>query len=63
MPKMKTVKSAAKRFRVKKTAVKRGAAFRSHILTKKSPQKMRNLKSPKTVHSANIDSVNAMLCK
>jgi hypothetical protein len=23
---------------------------------------MRNLKSPKTVHSANIDSVNGMLC-
>ncbi len=62
MPKMKTVKSAAKRFRVRKSSVKRGAAFRSHILTKKSPQKMRNLKSPKSVHSANIDSVNAMLC-
>ncbi len=62
MPKMKTVKSAAKRFKVRKTSIKRGAAFRSHILTKKSPQRIRNLKSPKTVHSANIDSVNAMLC-
>ncbi len=62
MPKMKTVKSAAKRFKVRKSSIKRGAAFRSHILTKKSAQKMRNLKSPKTVHSANIDSVNAMLC-
>jgi large subunit ribosomal protein L35 len=62
MPKMKTVKSAAKRFKIRKNSVKRGAAFRSHILTKKSPQKIANLKSPKVVHSANIDSVNAMLC-
>lgn len=62
MPKMKTVKSAAKRFKLRKNSIKRGAAFTSHILTKKSPQKMRNLKSPKTVHSANIDSVKKMFC-
>ena len=64
MPKIKTHSGAKKRFALTKNGkVKRGKAFRSHILTKKSPQKMRNLKSPKTVHSANIDSVNAMLCK
>jgi large subunit ribosomal protein L35 len=39
MPKMKTVKSASKRFKVKKNNIKRGAAYRSHILTKKEPQK------------------------
>ena len=62
MPKMKTVKSAAKRFNLRKTSIKRGAAFRSHILTKKSPQKMRNLKAAKSVHSANEDHVKKMLC-
>ncbi|MEA2073462.1 MAG: bL35 family ribosomal protein, partial [Campylobacterota bacterium] len=34
MPKMKSVKGAVKRFKVKKNGqVKRGKAFRSHILT------------------------------
>lgn len=62
MPKMKTNKSAAKRFKVTKNKVKRGAAFRSHILTKKSPKKMRGLKSPKYVHSANMEIVKTLLC-
>ncbi len=34
MPKMKSVKSAVKRFKVGKNKIKRGSAFRSHILTK-----------------------------
>ena len=35
MPKMKSVKGAVKRFKVKKSGkIKRGTAFRSHILTK-----------------------------
>ncbi|HET7321943.1 MAG TPA: 50S ribosomal protein L35 [Longimicrobiaceae bacterium] len=45
MPKMKTHRGAAKRF--KKTAkgkVKRGHAFTSHILTKKSPKRKRQLR-------------------
>lgn len=45
MPKMKTHRGAAKRFR--KTAsgrLKRGKAFRSHILTKKSQKRKRNLR-------------------
>ena len=62
MPKMKTVKSASKRFKVKKNSIKRGAAFRSHILTKKDSQKMRNLKSPKTVHPTNETSIKKLLC-
>jgi ribosomal protein L35 len=37
MPKMKTKKSAAKRFRVRPGGtVKRGQAYKRHILTKKS---------------------------
>jgi large subunit ribosomal protein L35 len=35
MPKMKSVKGAVKRFKVKKSGkIKRGTAYRSHILTK-----------------------------
>ena len=62
MPKMKSVRGAAKRFKVKKNNIKRGSAFRSHILTKKKPQKIRNLKSPKTVHSTNEKAIKAQLC-
>jgi large subunit ribosomal protein L35 len=45
MPKMKTKRAAAKRLR--KTAnglLKRGKAFRSHILTKKSTKRKRGLR-------------------
>ena len=45
MPKMKTHKGAAKRFSVTGTGkVKRNKAFKSHILTKKSPKRKRNLR-------------------
>ena len=45
MPKMKTHRGAAKRF--KKTGsgkLKRAKAFKSHILTKKSQKRKRNLR-------------------
>ena len=62
MPKMKTVKGAAKRFRVKKSGkIKRGAAFRSHILTKKSQKRKRQLKSSKYVDKTNIKQVRELL--
>ncbi|SFA78525.1 LSU ribosomal protein L35P [Acetitomaculum ruminis DSM 5522] len=45
MPKMKTKKSAAKRFKVTGTGkLKRNKAYRRHILTKKSPKTKRNLR-------------------
>ena len=53
MPKMKTNKSAAKRF--KKTGsgkLKRGHAFTSHILTKKSPKRKRHLRKSALVSNA-----------
>lgn len=62
MPKMKTVKGALKRFKARKNSIKRGAAFRSHILTKKSQKRIRGLKAPKEVHSANMANIKAMLC-
>ena len=62
MPKMKTVKGAAKRFKIKKSGkIKRGAAFRSHILTKKSPKRKRQLRSPKYVDKTNVKQVKELL--
>ena len=45
MPKMKTHKGAAKRFKVTASGkVKRMKAFKSHILTKKTSKRKRNLR-------------------
>jgi large subunit ribosomal protein L35 len=45
MPKMKTNKSVAKRFKITgKGKVKRGQAFKSHILTKKTAKRKRKLR-------------------
>lgn len=62
MPKMKTVSSAKKRFKVGKNKIKRGSAFRSHILTKMSPERKRNLRSSQYVDSTNVGAVKKMLC-
>lgn len=61
MPKMKSVKSAVKRFKVGKNKIKRGAAFRSHILTKKPAKRMRDLRTAKYVHTSNVKQVEKML--
>ena len=45
MPKMKTHKGATKRFKITGTGkVKRNKAFKSHILTKKTSKRKRNLR-------------------
>ena len=45
MPKVKTKRSAAKRFKVTATGkLKRMKAYKSHILTKKSAKRKRNLR-------------------
>jgi large subunit ribosomal protein L35 len=62
MPKMKTKKSAAKRFRVRAGGtVKRGQAFKRHILTKKTTKNKRHLRGTEGVHATNVESVRAML--
>jgi large subunit ribosomal protein L35 len=62
MPKMKTKKSAAKRFRVRPGGtVKRGAAFKRHILTKKSTTRKRHLRGVKEVHETNMGSIAKMM--
>ena len=61
MPKMKTNRGAAKRFKVGKNKIKRGSAFRSHILTKKPSNRMRKLRTAKYVDSTNVAAVKKML--
>ena len=62
MPKMKTKKSAAKRFRVRPGGtVKRGQAYKRHILTKKTTKNKRQLRGTAEIHSTNMGSVRAML--
>ena len=62
MPKMKTKKSAAKRFRVRAGGtIKRGQAFKRHILTKKTTKTKRQLRGSTDVHETNAVSVRAMM--
>ena len=51
--KMKTHKGAAKRFKTTGSGkVKRNRAYKSHILTKKSPKRKRNLRRSDLVQTA-----------
>ncbi|MCO4768935.1 MAG: 50S ribosomal protein L35 [Deltaproteobacteria bacterium] len=62
MPKMKTHRGAAKRF--KRTAGgkwKRGRAYHSHILTKKSTKRKRGLRTQVVMSEADAPRVNRML--
>ena len=62
MPKMKTKKSAAKRFRVRPGGtVKRGQAIKRHILTKKSTSRKRNLRGAVNVHETDMGGMAKML--
>jgi len=46
-----------------KNKIKRGSAFRSHILTKMSQKRKRNLREAQYVDSTNVSAVKKMLCK
>ena len=62
MPKIKTNRSAAKRF--KKTAkgkIKRSKAYHSHILTKKSTKRKRNLRKATVVSEQDKKKIAALL--
>ncbi|MDR1412782.1 MAG: 50S ribosomal protein L35 [Actinomycetes bacterium] len=64
MPKMKTHKGAAKRFRVTKNGkVVRGKAFKSHILTKKSPKRIRGFRHDTLVSEADVPMVKKKLAR
>ncbi len=62
MPKMKTHRGAAKRFRRTGTGkIVRGRAFKSHILEKKSAKRKRKLGQSTLVSKVNKKSVNRLL--
>nr|VFK43803.1 MAG: LSU ribosomal protein L35P [Candidatus Kentron sp. SD]VFK48980.1 MAG: LSU ribosomal protein L35P [Candidatus Kentron sp. SD]VFK80740.1 MAG: LSU ribosomal protein L35P [Candidatus Kentron sp. SD] len=62
MPKIKTKRGAAKRFKpTAKGAYKRAQSHRSHILTKKSTKRKRHLRSFALVHAADNRAVHRML--
>jgi len=62
MPKMKSNKSATKRFKVTGSGrVKRGQSHRRHILTKKSTKRKRHLRSPLAVHESDLGLIGRML--
>lgn len=61
MPKMKTNRGAAKRFKKTANGFKRKRAFKNHILTKKSPKRIRQLRDKVGVHKADEARVAEML--
>ncbi|MBF0611022.1 MAG: 50S ribosomal protein L35 [Magnetococcales bacterium] len=62
MPKMKTHKSAAKRFSVSGSGrLKRSSAGRRHILTKKTTKRKREMRSDAWVAQADVGAVRKML--
>ena len=55
MPKMKTSRAAAKRFKLTGTGkLKRAKAYKSHILTKKSTKRKRNLRQAAMTDATNV---------
>ena len=62
MPKMKTSRSAAKRFKVTGTGkLKRAKAYKSHILTKKSTKRKRNLRQAAITDATNVKNMMKIL--
>jgi large subunit ribosomal protein L35 len=62
MPKMKTNSGAKKRFTLTGTGkIKRKHAYKSHILTKKSKKRKRNLTYFGEVHKADEDNIKRLL--
>ena len=62
MPKMKSNSGAAKRFsRTASGRFKRGQSHRSHILTKKSSKRKRQLRATLSVHGSDHKAVDRML--
>jgi large subunit ribosomal protein L35 len=62
MPKMKTNSGAKKRFKLTGTGkIKRKHAYKSHILTKKSKKRKRNLGYWTTIDKTNEKNVKLLL--
>ena len=62
MPKVKTSRAAAKRFKKTGTGqLKRMKAYKSHILTKKSQKRKRNLRKSIITDATNVKSMKKIL--
>lgn len=62
MPKMKTKKAIAKRFRVTGTGkLKRAKAYKQHILTKKTAKRKRNLRKTGYVSVTQLKTMKKLL--
>mgnify|MGYP002940504785 FL=1 len=62
MPKMKTCRAAAKRFKKTGTGkLKRSKAYKRHILTKKTTKTKRNLRKPAMTDQTNVKNMKKIL--
>ncbi len=62
MPKMKTSRVAAKRFKVTgKGKLKRNKAYKRHILTKKTTKTKRNLRKATMTDETNVKNMKKIL--
>ena len=62
MPKMKTHRGAAKRFSLTKSGkVKRAKAYKSHILTKKTSKRKRNLRKGTYIAAAEEKNIRRLI--
>ena len=62
MPKIKTNRGAAKRFKTTGSGkIVRNKAFANHILTKKSTKRKRILRKSALVHSTNFNQISRLI--
>ena len=62
MPKIKTKRAAAKRFKVTGTGkLKRSKAYKRHILTKKTTKTKRNLRKADMTDETNVKNMKKIL--
>ena len=62
MPKIKTCRAAAKRFKKTGTGkLVRDKAYKSHILTKKSQKRKRNLRKAAMIDATNVKNMKKIL--
>lgn len=61
MPKLKTNRAAAKRFRQTANGFKRAQSHRRHILTKKSSKRKRQLRAPSMVATQDLGRLDQLL--
>lgn len=62
MPKLKTHRGAAKRFKITGSGkIKRSKAFKSHLMTGKSSKRTRDLRTATTVDKTNAENIKRLL--